>query len=442
MAKTGKIVEVLFEQALETYEHQMQMLNLVERFTPDAGSMQNSGVGGQNTGKFGGGVIWRPTQQHAPVIEGWDMTGEETDIIEETYPAVLTPPKNDIYKQSADDMRDMQFWERRGRESGKKQATYLNSAIANAIMIQGSVFYETASADGFGAIGEAQTMLNETQKAQNQERFCVLNDRSTLKYAKELAGRETVKGRPEDAWAKGQIGSGVAEFDLYTGSFLPTLDASSVVNGGITGLSGGTLSNGGESFIPEGGTVDPVSGAVTNVDYRTGIVTVTDATGLAVGSKITISGVNAVGMADKNDTGRLMTFTVVNVATNALTIYPKPISLSLTELTSPEQNLHRAYANCTGDVSAGTVAVLNANGGKLNIFGAKDSVEVLTGEAPIALLNEFGGMKVISSTMSNGQTMYMAYDGDLLTMNFTCRLFTWYGITIADPSGCGSFITI
>jgi len=52
-----------------------------------------------------------------------------------------------------------------------------------------------------------------------------------------------------------------------------------------------------------------------------------------------------------------------------------------------------------------------------------------------------GGMKVISSTMSNGQKMYMAYDGNILDLSFTCRLFTWYGVTVADPQACGSFTT-
>ena len=71
MASTGKIVEVLFEKALETYEHQMQMLPLVDTFKPDSGNMQNSG-----------NYVWRPVQQHRPIIEGWDLTGQETDIIE------------------------------------------------------------------------------------------------------------------------------------------------------------------------------------------------------------------------------------------------------------------------------------------------------------------------------------------------------------------------
>lgn len=444
MAKTGKIAEVLFEKALETYEHQMSMLSLVERFEPDSGDMQNTSVGGQNTGSFGGGVVWRPVQQSAPIIEGWDMTGEETDIIEETYPAILTPPKNDIFKQTADDMRDMQFWERRGEQSGKKQATELNRIIAHAIALQGSLFYEYDLSDnsnsGYKAIATGQTLLNERQKLKDDTRFCVINDRDNLIFGDQLAGRQTLQGRPETVWATGQIGRNVADFDVYTGSFLPTLAASAGTEL-ITSLIG-NLTSSSDSFIPEGGSVDATTGAVTNIDYRVGKIGVASTTGFAVGDKVSITGCNAVGMADKSDTGELMTFTVVAVDTDtSISVYPKPILANLVDASAPLQSLYRAYGNCTGAIDGETMNAINVTGGKQNIFGAKGAIEVTSGDAPIELLQEFGGMKVISSTMSNGQKMYMAYDGNILDMSFTCRLFTWYGVTVADPSACGSFTT-
>ena len=441
MSKTGKIVEVLFDKALETYEHQMQLLDIVERYEPSSEDMQNSGAGGQGSGNFSGGVVWRPTQQHAPIIEGWDMTGEETDIIEETYPAILTLPKNDIFEQGADDMRDMRFWERRGEQSGRRQAGELNKTIGNAIALQGSLFYETNKTNGFEAIGIGQAMLNERQKGKDDDRFQVLNDRDNLKFAGDLAGKQTLQGRPEnEAWAKGQIGANVAEFDVYTGSFLPTLPASgAITDGNVATISGAALSSTSDSFIPEAGSVDAATGVVTNVDYRSGVLNLVDATGVVVGGKYTLTGVNAVGMGDKTDTGQLMTFTVIAVTANAVTVYPKPITATMVD--ASQQNLYRAYANCTGDILAGVLTPLNTQAGKQNIFGCKSAVEVTSGDVPVELLKEFGGMKVISSTMSNGQKMYLAYDGDVRKMTFVCRLFTWYGVTIADPSACGSWVS-
>ena len=113
---TGKVAEVLFEKALETHEHQEQVLDLVDFHQPEGGAMQN-----------GGNFTWTPVQQHAPIISGWDLSGEETGIIEETYPALLGTPNNDFVEMRADDLRDMRFWERIVLDKDMRQATELNN---------------------------------------------------------------------------------------------------------------------------------------------------------------------------------------------------------------------------------------------------------------------------------------------------------------------------
>ncbi|MCH8136860.1 MAG: hypothetical protein IIB77_12850, partial [Proteobacteria bacterium] len=75
---------------------------------------------------------------------------------------------------------------------------------------------------GFVAISEAQALLDEAQKLSG-ERYMVLNTRDSKLYAQDLAARQTVQGRPEDAWATGQIGQNISEYDVFVGSFLPTL---------------------------------------------------------------------------------------------------------------------------------------------------------------------------------------------------------------------------
>ena len=211
MPSSGRIAEVLFEKALETYEHQLQMADLCSVFKPNSGDMQNAG-----------NVVWRPVQQHAPIINGWDLTGQETDIIEETYPAILGEPANDFFEQRADDLRDMQFWERRGEQSGLRQATELNKRIAGLVGNTGSLFYRSDATSGYDFIAQGQAILNERQAKADMRNF-VLNDRDTLAYSSDLAARQTLQGRPESTWKTGQIGQNVAEFDVYTGSYLPNL---------------------------------------------------------------------------------------------------------------------------------------------------------------------------------------------------------------------------
>lgn len=421
MASTGKTAEVYFENALDTYEHQMQMSDLVDVFTPNAADYQNS----QN-------YLWRPVQQHAPIINGWDLTGQQTDIIEETYPAILGEPANDFFEQRADDLRDMQFWERRGKQSGMRQATELNSRLASLVATTGSLFYRSNTASGYDFIAQGQALMNERQFLGQDitERYFFLNDRTNLKFGQDLAGRQTVQGRPEDTWKTGQIGQNVAEFDVYTGSFLPNLAGGASPGGTVTATV---------SEAPEGGSVSG-TGVVTNVDYRVGTIPVDATAGYNVGDKIRFlngpTPVESLGLADKNPTGQAMTFTVVGIPDGTtLTVFPKPIALDDPSLSTLEQ----AYANIDTQIASGaTFERLNIDASaKTNVFWAKNSIEVTGGDAPIGLLNEFGGMKVINATMNNGQKMYMAYDGDIDKLTFKCRLFTWYGLTNKNPSANG-----
>lgn len=419
----GKIAEVLFENALDTYEEQTMLVDKTDVFTPDPGSMQNSG-----------NVIWRPVQQHAPILEGFDLTGQEQEIIEETYPAILGNPKNDFVQQRIDNLRDTAFWERRGKESGKQQATELNKGIANLITNAGSLFYRSNVTSGFDFVSEGQAIMNERQGYHSRRCF-VLNDRDTRTFAQDLAGRQTVKGRPEDTWTTGQIGSGVAEFDLYTGSFCPNL---------VGGADPATTTTAAASFAPEGGTVDPTTSAVTNVDYRSATIAVVSSASYNVGDKVTISNggtaIQSIGLADKNPTDQAMTFTVIAKPTGtSMTIYPKPIAADDGALTTTEL----AYANVDTTITSGaTVDRLNIDAtNKTNLFWDRDAIEVIGGDVPMELMTQFDGKEVISETLSNGLNMYMAYDAELAGLTLRYRLFTWYGLTMKDPSRAGVAVT-
>jgi len=421
---TGKIAEVMFEKWKETYDHQDSMLVLTDFHSPDAGDMQNSS-----------NVIWYPVQQHRPIISGWDLTGEETGIIEETYPAVLGTPNNDFVEQRADDMRSQVFWERAAEQSGKRQATELNKDIASAIATQGSLFYRSNSSSGYDFIAEAQAIMNERQLVES-ERCFVLNDRDTLTFASDLAARQTLNGMPESVWKKGQLGQNIAGFDnVMTGSFLPNISGGADPAVTITGA---------QSFVPSGGSVNATTKVVTNVDYREATLVVNDSSLVSVGDKFTLensgTAVQSIGLADKQATGQAMTFTVIEITDGThIKVYPKPISL----VDAATSTLEKAYANINVQIAnAATLTRLNIDAtNKANIFFDKSAVEVIGGAIPAELFKEYDGMKVITDTLANGLQLYMVYDGDIATMNFRFRLFVWYGITISNPSNCGVAVT-
>lgn len=418
---SGKIAEVYFDKFIETYEHQMLMLQLVDGEQPDSSKLQNAG----NT-------IWYPVQQHRPVLTGFDLSGQEQGIIEETYPISLGDPNNDLIEQRVDDLRDQRFWERAGVQAGYRQATQLNKELADLIANTGSLYFEqslSASSSGFDFISEGQVLINERQVYKDQGMNFLLNPRSTKDFATDLAGRQTVRGRPEDTWLNGQIGSNVAEFDVYTGSFTP--------NQAAPGAGGSTVAVT-VSEAPEAGAVDPITKVVTNIDYRVGTISLVDGAGYNVGDFVSFPGVESVGLADKTPTGTDMTFKIVGKSGNDISVYPKPIAADDPGLTL----LEKAYANINTQITAATsCSIVNTAAAKTNLFWCKDSIQLIGGEVPWDLAAEFDGMKVISQTLAGGVTAYMIYDADMVSANFRYRCFVWYGLGNRNPMANGSAIT-
>ena len=420
MADTLKIVEAMLENAANEHEKQSQLLQTTTRIQPDAAALQNAS-----------NYVWGRVEQHRPILDGFDLTGQEQDIIEESYPRLLGTPKNDLIAQQIDQVRDISYWERAGKVSGKRQASELNKAIAQAMVTQGSLHFRSNATSGYDFIAEGQAILNERQ-GQNNGRYFLLNDRDQLKYSKDLASRENLVGRPDETWITGTVGEQVAGFDrVLTGSYLPNLAG---------GADPATTVTADQSFAPEGGSVDAATGVVTNVDYRSATIPVTASAGYNVGDKVTFANggtaVQAVGLEDKTPTGQPMTFTIVaKPNATSITVYPKPIAADDPGLT----DLEKAYANVdTRILNLATVNRVNIDASvKTNLFWDERAVEVMTGEVPAELFKQFGGMKVASAVMDNGQTMYMMYDGDIVKANFTMRIFTWYGITIANPQAVG-----
>ena len=162
----------------------------------------------------------------------------------------------------------------------------------------------------------------------------------------------------------------------------------------------------------------------------------TSSASFAVGDKVTFTGVNALGVSSKTDTGQLMTFTIVSKPSGtSVEIWPKPIALSDGALTTTE----KAYANVDDVIGNGaTMTRLNTDASaKSNIFFDKDSIEVIGGDIPADLLKQFDGMKVTSETLSNGLKMYFVYDATLVDMSLRYRSFVWYGLTNKDPQRNG-----
>jgi hypothetical protein len=412
---TAKEVRVMFDMVTEQFEAQDQMSKLVGHYDMTGANAQNSN-----------NVEWRQVEQQAPVQSGWEFADSAFgDVLELSYPSVLGTPRNDLFKLRADDFRNRQFMDRRAAAAAQRLSADQNARIAGLVSNTGSLFYRATTA-GYDFIKTADTILRERQAYVGMGQSFFVNDRDAQRVSADLAGRQTLTKIAEDAYTKGLMFKNTAGFDIYESSYLGSLAGGALAGVTVTStVSQAPIAN----FVSAGITL-PVDYRISDNIALTGTIT-----GLVVGDRISFSGVNAVGLQDKTNTGTLMTFTVVEKSGASIKVYPRPIAVNDPALT-PSQ---AAYANINTQIAAGaTVTKLNSDAiARNNVFWANDSVEIVDGDIPFELLGQLDGMEVMSSTLSSGTKLYIAYQGRIDDLTLRCRLFTWNDVVNIDPSRNG-----
>lgn len=415
--QTAKNILAFYDQACQQVNDNFTFAGQMEIDTISGVDLQNSN-----------NVYWRNVEQQAPVISGFDLSGVTPgDIIEQTYPLTVEPPRNDWFTLRAEELRDEGFMKRRAQAAQRKLSADANQRASNLVATTGSLYYESSSA-GFDFLSEGNTLLHERQAYRDMGTSFFLTPREYQVMGSDLASRTLFpNNRSEEAYKTGMIGEQVAGFD-------EVFQSSTYTN--IAAATAGTSTvNGDVVEVPEGFTT--VGGSIQNIDYRYGTVTLLDASTFSVGDVITFAGVNSVGLMDKTDTGQLMTFRVIDKNTNDLTIYPKPIAADQTGITDSQA----AYANISTQIVDGmTASKVNTTGGRANSFWCNDSMKFVNADGNLQVLNDFDGMRVDSTTLDNGIKLYIAYDSNLSTLNCRVRLFTWYGLVNVDPSRNGNAV--
>ena len=412
---TAKEVRVMFDMVTEQFEAQDQMSKLVGHYDMTGANAQNSN-----------NVEWRQVEQQAPVQSGWEFADSAFgDVLELSYPTVLGTPRNDLFKLRADDFRDRRFMDRRAAAAAQRLSADQNARIASLVSNTGSLFYRATTA-GYDFIKTADTILRERQAYVGAGQSFFVNDRDAQRVSADLAGRQTLTKISEDAYTKGLMFKNTAGFDIYESSYLGSLTGGALA--GVTVTS--TVSQAPVDSFVSAGIRLPVDYRISDDIALTG--TLTD---LVVGDRISFSGVNAVGLQDKTNTGTLMTFTVVEKSRANIKVYPRPIAVNDPALTPAQA----AYANINTQIAAGaTVTKLNSDAiARNNVFWANDSVEIVDGDIPFELLGQLDGMEVMSSTLSSGTKLYIAYQGRIDDLTLRCRLFTWNDVVNIDPSRNG-----
>lgn len=395
---------VLFEQVLEKFDSDNIVAKRASRFNQPGKEMQRRGD-----------TVWRPQPMISTTVDGLDITSKIGSVTQLSVPATLSTIENVPFQMNAKELRDEMYREQKARSAAQALSAVINRAMANNIKTWGSLTVDVAGAlTGYDDVSLCDALMIENDIT-NMDKTMVLNARDYNLMAGNLASR-TLRQRSELALSNAELGD-IAGFDTYKTSFGPSLTAAA---GGA-----GITVNGEQKYVPVS-TSTASSGEVENVDNRTMDLTVSSTTSVVAGDKFTIADVNAVSHVNKNDTGQLKTFTVIEVVDSTTLKIAPPI------IVKGASDAETDYANCSqAALNSKGITFLNTDTVQTNMFFVNDSIEVFGGR--LAFDDDMAGVAVTRMMTDSGIEIIFAKQGDVKTGVSTYRFTVFFGVTNLNP---------
>jgi len=406
---------ILFEQVLQQFDTDNTIAKQAARFTQPGTEMQRTGD-----------RIWRPSPQIAITVDGLDITGKIGSITQMSVPADLTTIANVPWQLDAKEMRDPLYRDRKAKAASQALSARINRQMAFKIRDEGSLTVPVVSAlTGYDDISLADALMMENDIV--GIKTMVLNPRDYNLMGGDLA-RRTLMPRSVEALDNTDIGP-IANFNTFKTAFGPTL---------VLAAGSGYLINGGnQRFVPS--STFTSGGATENQDNRFMNLNIDTGTGIPkAGDKFTIAGVNALSHINKETTGQLKTFTIVeNITGGAGTITVKiaPPIIVGDKTTDAEDD----YANVDSVPANGAaITFTNTQTVQTNPFFINDSIEVFGGR--LAFDEDMAGVAVMRQMTDTGIEIIFAKQGNVITGKSTYRLTIFFGVTNLNPEMNGILI--
>lgn len=410
----SKEERVAFELLLEGFQDALVLSRNVSTYSTDQVTMERTSD-----------TIWRPQPYISQSFDGQDQTSNFKDYTQLSVPARIGYAKSVPFVLTAKELRDALQEQRLGQSAKQKLASDINVAVMNVASQQGTlVVKRTSAASGFDDVAQCEAIFNE-QGVMDFERYLALSTRDYNGMASNLAGRQTMQGKPVTAYEKAYVGT-VASFETYKLDYANRLAAAA----GGAGLTISTLDAAANYYIPKA-TSTAVTGEVGNVDNRYQTVTISSTTNVAAGDCFTIAAVNAVHHITKGDTGQLKTFRVISVDSGTtMTISPPIISNQVANDASAE------YQNCVVNTKAANSAIvfLNTVAAYANPFWQKDAIEILPGRYAVP---SDAGVAVMRASTDQGIELVFQKWYDINTMKTKYRIDTLFGVVNKQPEMSG-----
>lgn len=410
----NKEERVAFEEMLEGFNDALVLSRNIAVFRTDQTMMERTGD-----------VIWRPQPYIAQTFDGQDQTANFQNMTQLSVPATIGFEKSAPWIMTATELRDALQEKRLGDAAKQKLASDINVAVMNVAANYGSlVVKRSTAASGFDDVAQCEAIMNE-QGVQNFDRYLALSTRDYNGMASNLAGRQTMNGKPTTAYERAYVGM-VASFETYKLDYANRLAAAA----GGAGITMSTLDGGGNFYTPVATRV-AATGERSNVDNRFQTITVSSTANVAAGDCFTVAALNAVHHITKGDTGQLKTFRVVSVDSGTtMTITPPMITAQ------GGTDAELQYKNCVINTKAANSALvfLNTVAASINPFWQKDAIELLPGRYAVPADS---GAAVLRSSTDQGIEVVLQKQYDINTMKTKYRLDVRFGTVNKQPEMSG-----
>lgn len=421
---------VFFDQVLAGFNPNNITAMQVAKFKPASTEFERSAL-----------TIHRPIPYISTSVEGLVLAGSAfADITQLTVPSSLNANdsapsdiKNIPFKMNAVELNDPQQRDRKAQSAVQKLSALVDTLIATKIGREGGLVVTKSTAiNNYSDVVKAEESMTLKDVPIMDARTIIMNAVDWNNISGDLANRDAPpKGVSLTAFERSRIPT-IATFDSFKANFTPSL---------VAAAGSGYLINVQQKLVPQATDVNG-----NNVDNRSMALDVDGGTGvIKIGDALTIAGINALSLINKEDTQQLQTFRVIAInsgggsGTTQLQISPAIITNNLTAspaVTQPELE----YANCSNSARDNVaVSFINTTTARTNIFFHNESVEIVHGSLATMDLNN-AGVQTMRRATDSGIEILFAKGSDIRNLGTEYRLTMWVNPNILNPMMCGILI--
>lgn len=414
---------VFFEQVLEGFDPNNITARQVQKYQPPSTVFERSGL-----------TVNRPIPYVSVTNEGLVLVSADfADITQLSVPSTLNANdsapsdiKNVPFTMNAIELNDPQQRDRKAQSAVQALGALVDRTIANKVAKQGTLFIKDTGASGITTYGQ----VAKCEEAGTLRDVPIMNARTLIMNAIDynsvagaLASTDKVQtGVGATAFQRSVIPR-IATFDSFKANFMPQI---------ILKAGANWTTDGAQKHIP---LATDSNG--NNVDNRTMNLLVQSGTGtVKEGDAFTIADVFALSMINKENTGQLQTFRVIErVDATNWTISPAIV----TNAGSPTQ-AEKEYANCDSATGAAAAIVfLNTVSAPANIFFENNAVEIIHGS--LATMDLDGaGVSTMREATDSGIEILLAKGASIKDLGTEYRLTMWMNANILNEQMCGCLL--